>query len=607
MLAKTVCPYCGVGCSLFLESENGKVTGIKPDTTDPVSKGKPCIKGLTSYQCIYTPDRIKNPMIRKGKKLKETTWAEAYGYIHKKTRKLKSNEIAFYASSPATNEDLFLLQKFARETFKTENLDSCARLCHATTVYALNEVYGAKGMTARYEDYDNADCIMIIDSNPAVSYPVVFNKIMEAKKKGAMIIYVGEHLNETGEQADIYVQIAIGTQTAFLNAILKEVIEKNKVRVNEHLKNKAKGYTKLRVAEICKTTTEKISRVVHEVIKSQKFILNYGMGMTQHSNGTNNVFAASNLVLAKNGKIIPMRGKANIQGVGDMGFEPRGRGETISSYVFFRPVKAMYIMESNPAQSLPELNRAHKIMKKMFIVLQTSFPSVTMEYANVVLPSCTWAEREGTFTNAESRVRFLNKAAEPAYGKPNWRIIKELATHFHKHYNYKTTEDIFKDIKKEVKNYSNINMDKLKKGWSQFVERKTKKALYHPVDFEGVEEPTSKKYPYILTTQRYMHQFCTGEMTGRTSLNKISPEAHCLISKDDSIKLKIKDGQEIELISRVGGVRVKAKVSYKVPEGLLIVPYHFKQTLINKLIPLDYGPIVEEPNLKKAAVRIRVP
>lgn len=607
MLVKTVCPYCGVGCSLNLEVKDNKITGIKPDNEDPVSEGKPCIKGLTSYQSIYSQDRIKKPMVRRGGKLVEVKWQEAYTYIHKKIKNFKGDEIAFYGSSPATNEDLFLLQKFARETFKTENLDSCARLCHATTVYAMNEVFGAKAMTTKYEDYKNADCILIINSNPAVSYPVVFNKIMEAKKKGATIVCVGEHLNETAEQADVYVQILPGTQTAFLNAILKEVIEKNKVRVSEHLKNKINAYTKLRVAEICKTTTEKIARVVREMVKSQKFVLSYGMGMTQHTNGANNVFAATNLVIAKNGKIIPMRGKANIQGVGDMGFEPRGRGETILSYVFYKPVKALYIMESNPAQSLPELNRAHKIMKKMFIVLQTSFPSLTMEYANVLLPSCMWAERDGTFTNAESRVRYLNKAAEPAYGKPNWKIIKELATYFGKHYFYKEPMEIFKDIKKEVKEYRKISIEKIRKAEPQFVERIIKYRRYHPAEFEGVEEPTSKEYPYTLTTQRYMHQFCTAEMTERTSLNKLSPEAHCLISKEDAIKLKIKEGQEIELRSRVGKVRIKAKISYKIPEKLLVAPYHFKQTLINKLFPLDYGPIVEEPNLKKIAVKIRVP
>ncbi|MFH1332553.1 MAG: molybdopterin-dependent oxidoreductase [archaeon] len=607
MLVKTVCPYCGVGCSLNIQVDKEKVVGIKPDSSDPVSEGKPCVKGLTSYQCIYAKDRIKKPMIRKGGKLKEVEWKEAYHYIQQKLKKIKPNEIAFYASSPATNEDLFLLQKFAREVFKTENLDSCSRLCHATTVYALNEVFGVKGMTANYEDFRNADCILLIGTNTKISYPVVFNKILEAKKKGATLICVNEYMNQTCEEADLYLEIAAGTETALLNAIMKEVVEKNKVGVNERMRNNISGYTKMRVAGICKTTTEKIARICNEVVKSQQFVIGYGMGMTQHTNGASNVFAAANLAIAKKGKVIPMRGKANIQGTGDVGFEPRNRGETISSYIFYKPVKALYVMESNPAQSLPELNRAHKIMKKMFIVLQTSFPSLTMEYANVVLPSCTWAEREGTYTSAESRIRMLKKAIEPVYGKANWRIVKELATYFHKHYHYKDAMEIMKEIKKEISDYKNISIEKLREGESQFAERKIKYTRYHPVDFEGFEEPTNKEYPYVLTTERFMHQFCTSEMSERTNLNKLDPEAVCLISKEDAIKLKIKDGQEIELKSRVGKVRIKAKISYKLPEGLLVAPFHFKQTLINKLVPLDYGPIVEEPNLKKIAVKIRVP
>ncbi len=606
MFVKTVCPYCGVGCSLNLEVNGNKVVGIKPDLEDPVSNGKPCIKGLTSYQSIYAKDRIKKPMVRKAGKLVDVKWDEAYKYIHKKLKGLKPDEIAFYASSPASNEDLFLLQKFARQVFHTENLDSCARLCHATTVYALNEVFGVKAMTSRYDDYKAADCILLVGTNPKVTYPVVFNRIVEAKNRGAILICVNEYLNETCEDADLYLEIKPGTETALLNALLKEVVEKNKVRVNDHLKHKLNGYTKIRVASICNITTEKLSRLLDKVVRSQIFVLGYGMGMTQHVNGAANVFAAANLVIAKKGKLIPMRGKANIQGTADMGFEPRKRGSTIISYVFYKPVKAMYIMESNPAQSLPELNRAHTIMKKMFIVLHTTFPSLTMEYADVVLPSCVWAERSGTFTSAESRVMFLNKAIEPLYGKANWEIVKELAKYFNKNYPYKESLDIFGDIRKEVRGYENISIDKLKKNESQFVSRPIKHIRYHPVEFEGIEEPTSKEYPYVLTIERYAYQFCTSEMSNRTSLNKLNPEPYCLISKEAAIKLKLKDNQEINLKSRVGSVKIKARISYKLPENLLVAPFHFKQVLINKLAPLDYGPIVEEPNLKKVAVKVLV-
>lgn len=605
MLIKTVCPYCGVGCSLNLIVKNNRIEGIKPDKEDEISEGRPCIKGLTSYQIIYHKDRIKKPMIRKKGKLEEATWEEAYKYIRNKLKNLKEDEIAFYASSPATNEDAYLLQKFARETFKTENLDSCARLCHATSVYALRESFGVGGMTARYEHCKEADCILIIGTNPKITYPVVFNKMIEAKKRGATLICINEYANETAEDSDIFISIKPGTENMLLNTALRGVITKNKTRLSKRLEENLKRYTKPRAAEICGADIQKIEEIIEKIAKSEKFIIMYGMGMTQHSNGAANAFSAINLAIAKQGELMPMRGKANIQGITDMGFEPRKRGETISSYIFHKPVKALYIMESNPAQSLPELNRAHKIMKKMFIITQTTFPNLTTEYANVVLPSCAWAEREGTFTNAESRVRYINKAAEPTHGKANWEIIKELAKHFGRNYKYHEASDITREIIKEIKEYNKINIGKLRIGKNQFVERKIKYEKYHPVTYEGIEEPTSKKYPYILTTERYKHQFCTSEMSKRTRINELDPEAYCLISKEDSIKLGIKDGWEIILESRVGRVNIKAKISYKIQKGLLVAPFHYKNTLINKLVPLDYGPIVEEPNLKKIAVNIK--
>lgn len=605
MFIKTICPYCGVGCSLNLIVKNNRIEGIKPDKEDEVSEGRPCIKGLTSYQSIYSKDRIRKPMIRKKGKLEETTWEEAYQYIHKKIKNLKENEIGFYASSPAANEDAYILQRFARETFKTENLDSCARLCHATSVYALRESFGVGGMTTRYDHCREADCILIIGTNPKITYPVVFNKITEAKKRGATIICVNEYITETAEESDIHVSIKPGTESMLLNAILRGVITKNKTRLTKRLEETIKRYTKPRAAEVCGIDLQRLEWIIEKVAESKKFILMYGMGMTQHSNGAANVFSSINLTIAKQGEIMPMRGKANIQGVTDMGFEPRKRGETISSYIFHKPVKALYIMESNPAQSLPELNRAHKIMRKIFIITQTTFPNLTMEYANVVLPSCAWAEREGTFTNAESRIRHLNKAAEPAYGKANWEIIKELARHFGRNYEYHEASDITRDIIKNIEEYKKIDISKLKIGKNQFVERRVKYEKYHPATYEGIEEPTSKKYPYILTTERYKHQFCTSEMSKRTKLNELDPEAYCLISKEDSIKLNIKDSEEIMLESRVGKIKIKSKISYKLQNGLLVAPFHYRNTLINKLVPLDYGPIVEEPNLKKIAVNIK--
>lgn len=597
-LVKTLCPYCGVGCSLYLKVENERVVGVLPDKKDPISEGKPCIKGLCSHQSIYV-DRVKEPMIRINGAMKTVTWNEAYEYIYKKTHKLNSHEIAFYGSSPGTNEDNYLLQKFARDIFRTNNIDSCARICHAATCYAFNYAFGMTAMPARINDFKNADCILIIGSNPKVAYPVAFDKIMKAKKKGKLIC-IRYWKDETSQNADLFVEIEDGTETAILNCILNYL----KVKLPGDVRDVVKRYTIKYASYVCKADATKIKKAIALIKKSKRFVLGFGMGMTQHRYGVDNVSAAINLVLAKKGKIISMRGKANIQGVGDMGCLPREGGDTIISSIFFDPVKALYIMESSPAQSLPDLNKAHKALKEMFIVQQITYPNSTMEFADVVLPACSWAERDGTYTNAESRIRYLNKAIEPLhYSKPHWQIIDELAKYFGKNYNYKSSKDILKEIKRVVPGYEILDLKKLKdKG--QFVKRKARFKKFRAVEFQGVEGRTSKEFPFVLTTERVMYHFCTGEMSTRSeTLKRLMPEALCHVSKEDASRLKLKDGDKIRLRSKAGKVEIKIKIGDNVPKGLLIAPFHFENVLINKLFPLEIG-LVEEANLKRVAVNI---
>lgn len=352
---------------------------------------------------------------------------------------------------------------------------------------------------------------------------------------------------------------------------------------------------------------EDIETVARMIGESKRFVLMHGMGLTQHAYGANNVLAALNLVIAKGGKSVPMRGKANIQGVGDMGCKPTGDGETISASIFLDAVKALYVMHSNPAQSLPDLNKAHKAMKKMFLVLQTTYPCKTMEFANVVLPSCSWAEDTGTFTSAESRIRMLNEAIEPLYdSKPDWVILNGLAKFLGKDYGYKRSEDILKEIKQQLLDYGRIDIANIKDGGSEFAYRPVKFKKFHPVAFENVEDPTSKKYPLVLTTWRWPYQFCTGDMSRRSSsLEKLSAEPLCYISVEDAQKYKLKEGDKIKITSKVGNIVIKVRVMDDVPQGLLVVPFHFEEYLVNKLMPLSYGPIVEEPNLKRVAVNIK--
>ncbi len=607
MDVKTICPYCGCGCSFYLRVEGSEVVGILHDSKDPISNGKPCIKGVASYQSVYSKCRVREPMIRKNGKLRIVSWDEAYRHIYTKTKGLKPNELAFYASSPASNEDCYLFQKFAREIFKTNNIDSCARLCHAATCYAFYESFGIMAMPSKFDDYLKADCILIIGSNPKSTYPNVFEKILRVQEQGAKLICVRDWKDETSDHADLFVELCDGTELAFLNGILNLLIERKAVDVKDSLIiETVSRYPKERVTKICNVKEGDLEKVADLIAKSKRFVLGYGMSLTQHSYGADNVFGAINLVLAKNGKIISMRGKTNIQGVGDMGCLPK-QGDTFISSVFIFPVKALFVMESNPAQSLPDLNYAHKMLKKMFVVQQTTYTNLTTRFANVVLPTCSWAEHSGSFTNAESRVRWFNKAIEPLYNsKPNWLIVKELARYFGKSYNYKNEAEILNEIKKNINGYKKLNINSLLNGKSFFVHRLIKFKRYHPVEFMGVEERTSRKYPLVLTIERTMHHFCTGEATRCSSiLSKLEPEPLCFISKEDACKFKIKNKSFIEIESRVGKLKIKARISTRIPRGLLVVPFHFEEALANKLVPLDFGPVAEEPNLKRVAVRVR--
>ncbi|MDP2908941.1 MAG: molybdopterin-dependent oxidoreductase [Nanoarchaeota archaeon] len=613
-LTRTVCPYCGVGCSFDLVVDNSKVTGVQPWKDDPVSEGMPCIKGLKSYQIIYAKDRLKHPMIRKKGRLVKASWDEAYREIYKNLKGLKPREVAFYAASPAPNEACYLFQKIARDIFGTDNVDSCARLCHASTCYALYRAFGITAMDAKIEDIAKSDCILVIGTNPKVTYPVAFNKILKAKRdNNAKLICIRDWRDETSKFADVYVEIKPGLELAFLNAVLHILVRDGKVEVPDEINRVIEDYHADKVAKICSTvkncffTVEDIEMVARLVGESKRFVLMHGMGLTQHAYGAHNVFAALNLVIAKNGKNIPMRGKANIQGVGDMGCLPKKGGETISASVFLEPVKALYVMQSNPAQSLPDLNRAHKAMKKMFLVLQATYPSKTMEFANVVLPACSWAEQNGTFTSAESRIRMVTKAVEPLHSsKPDWVVLNDLAKYLGKDYGYNSFEDILKEVKRELPAYGKIDIDNLKNHGSEFAYRPVIFRKFNPVKFTGFEDPTSDEYPLVLTTWRWAFQFCTGDMSRRSeTLEKLSPEPLCYVSVEDAKQYKLKDNDKIKITSKVGDVVIKVKVNDDVPQGLLVAPFHFEECLVNKLMPLAYGPVVEEPNLKRVAVNIK--
>jgi anaerobic selenocysteine-containing dehydrogenase len=634
---KSICIYCGCSCRLKFLVEGKKIKKVLPDEEDPVSKGKPCIKGLTIHE-VVDKGRILYPMIRYGKRLKRVSWEKAYDYISKNLRKFHPDEIFFVPSGKVTNEDNFVMQKFAR-LLGTNNVDACCvRVCHKATVLALNNIFGLTGNPWGMDDIYSRDCILIIGSNPASNYPVLFNRILEAKKNGAKIICAQPIKNQTSDHADLLLLIQPGTETALLNGIMNFLIENKsydkdaeKIDNFKGLVELVKNYEPEKVCEICKISLKDFESFAKLIAESKNFGAIHGMGITQHINAIESVHSLLNLILLKNGKLLSFRGEVNVQGAGDMGGSPdilptdgmmkfdrleklwgKGitlkKGKNVIEAFLISPVKACFISGFNPAQSLPNLNQVHKNLKKMFLIQLDSYFNLTSKFAKVILPTPLLIERNGTITNGERRVRLVKKVREPlGEAKPEWQIFKELSKYFglQKFFNYKDEKDVFKEIVEVIPAYMSIDVDFLFQGNDSWADKEIKFKRFVPENFEGVEDSRSEKYPFILTTFRSSYRFLTDEATSKSKTLRKFDVDFCYMNERDAKSLKIKDGDKVEIFNSNGKLKTRVKIKDFIPEGILGMHFHSEKVLVNKLFPTQFDEETFQPNFKTVAAQIR--
>jgi formate dehydrogenase major subunit len=633
---ESICPYCGCGCKLTFLIEKGKVKKVLPYEKDEVSRGKPCIKGLTLNE-VLRKGRIKAPMIRKNKfsKFRKVSWEKAYEFIYKKTKDLSPEEIFFVSSGKITNEDNYVLQKFARIVFRTNNIDSCCtRVCHQATVEGLKNALGIRGNPWRIDEIADRDCILLIGTNPASNYPVIFNRLLEAKERGTKIISVQSIINLTSQYADLPLTIYPGTETALLNGIMRFLFEKNeyakeseKIEGFDQLKKVVEKYSPEFVCEVCKLKEKEFFDLCSMIAESKKFGALHGMGLTQHVNAIENVHSLLNLILLKNGKLLSCRGEINVQGVGDMGCSPialpadgivgtqklekiwgkklsKSKGKNLIEAFLISPVKAAFISNFNPAQSLPNLKVVHENLMKMFLVQMESYFNLTSKFADVILPTPVLIERIGTITTGERRIRFVNPVLKPI-GKPEWKILKELSKFFglEKFFAYKNELEIFREITEIIPDYD-VDADFIYKGNDSWARKEIRFKKFIPEEFEGMEEVRSKKYPFILTTFRSPYQFLTGEMSEKSKTLSKFKEEFCFINSKDAKKLGLKNGEKVKITSAVSSLIAKVKIDNRFPSGIVGMYFHSKKLLVNKLFPTRFDEETMTPNFKLVAVRI---
>ncbi|MEN6444354.1 MAG: formate dehydrogenase subunit alpha [Methanoregula sp.] len=513
----TTCPYCGTGCGFNLVIKDKKVVGVAPWHRNPVNEGKLCPKGNYAWEFINSPERLTTPLIRKDGKFEEASWDEAYKLIVSKFKSYKPDEMACLSSARVSNEENYLMQKFARAVLKTPNIDHCARLCHASTVVGLAGAFGSGAMTQSIADIAESKCLLVIGTNTFEQHPLIGRRIMQAKMNGAKIIYADPRLTPTGKIADLHLQFYSGTDVALLNCFM-QLILKNGWENKDFIKNRTKDFEKVKelvmkdtyspenVAKITGVPAKDIITAAEWFGKSGQSAVLYSMGITQHTTGVDNVKSVANLQmltgnLGRPGTgICALRGQNNVQGACDMGAlanvysgyqsvlvpEMKKKMEdawgcdiaegkvgltvtTLINTLADEPgkVKCVYIMGENPMLSDPDLHHVEKGLKNAeFIVVQDIFLTETAQLADVVLPATCFAEKDGTQTSTERRVQKWRKAQDPpGQAKADWKIICELgaAMGYEKQFPFKSAEEIFTEIAKVTPSYAGMDYVRLEK------------------------------------------------------------------------------------------------------------------------------------------------
>ncbi len=649
---RTLCPYCGCGCGITVCEINGRYL-ISPDKSNPVNAGKLCIKGRYLNQLLEAlKDRPKSPMIRRGEKFVEVSWRKAAEVLARELRRRrKDSSFGFVSSAKCTNEENYLMQKLCR-MLGSNNIDHCARLCHAPTVSALSRSLGSGAMTNPIDDIAKADCIFVVGSNTFEQHPIVATRILTAKDRGAKLIVADPRRNATTRNADLHLQLYPGTNVALLNAIAKVVIERG-LYDEEFLSRNVSGFegflsfvSALNVDDLSKTCgvkREAIERVAELVSQRAAFV--YCMGLTQFSSGTDGVTALANLALITGNVgregcgIFPLRGQNNVQGACDMGALPEffpgyarvneenakrfgelwkaeisgEKGLTLPEMFNSKEIEAMYIMGENPAVSEANCNKVRKKLSSLdFLAVQDIFFTETAEFADLFVPVASWAEKEGTFTNTERRVQRIRKFMNTNFPS-DLEFISEVSRFLG--FNFPSTPaEVFSEIEKVVRQYRGLG-EKIDSGeafwggkilYSNGFSTPNGKARLFKVEYRAPAEKPDECYPFILTTGRVAFHFHTGTMSRKC--NSLAEEVNSTfveISERDSERLGVKRGEVVRVVTRRGEIKAKVVVG-GIKEGVIFLPFHFSENPANALTSDALDPLSGIPELKVCAARVEV-
>ncbi len=672
-----ICPYCGVGCNIEIAVKDGKAFKTLVKGRNPEVNGKfICIKGLTVHELLNHPDRLKKPLIRDGNEWKEASWDEAISFSADKLKdiiaKYGSESVGVFCSGKILNEEAYLLQKFARTVLKTNNIDACARLCHSPSEAGLSKMLGYGAVSICWLDFPKAETVVVVGANTKVTHPGVWN-ILKKRDNRFNLIVADPRKTPISKEAGIRLAPKPGTDVIWLGGLAriiyekglydKEFIEKHTIGFNSFVKSLRK-FSKEYVESTSGVKWSDLEKAA-ELIGGHRTIFIWGMGLTQHSHGTQNVMALTSIALmtgniGKDGcGVAPLRGQNNVQGATDMGAQPNvltgynplndpgvithfegiwnekiptkpGLSSTEMIHAILDgKIRALYIVGENPALSEPQSNFVNWMLKRLdLLIVEDIFMTETAKLAHVIFPAAMTGEKRGVVTDAARRMQFTEKAVEPpGQAKPDWWIITKLANFMGAEWKYSNTEEIWNEIRKVAPIFSGVNHQRLKGScgllWPVCSENhegtpqlytdgfafRDRRARFYPIEPpEYIITPTDE-YPFILITGRLFPHFNTGEMTRRSKmLVAAGGKPFVAMNPEDASRLNLEDSEVIRISSPYGYVEchLALKRDAEIPKGYLFVPIHFFNTCnFNRLTstyPLD--PQAKMPPLKVMIVRV---
>lgn len=649
-IVRTTCTYCGVGCNLDVKVADGQVRGIQAPLDSATNRGHTCVKGRYAFEFYNHPERLRSPMVRKNGELMEVSWDEAYEYTAKRFREIKDkygpDALAGISSARCTNEENYLMQKFFRIVIGTNNIDGCARVCHAPTAMGMQWAYGTGAATNSVNEIYKTGCILIIGANPSSAHPVTGARLRSVVETGTPLIVIDPLKIEIARLAKHHLQINPGTNVAVLNLFARYLLTEGFID-SEFIAKRTEGWDEFRqylerldvdeLERICGVDREKVRAAAIEYGSAKSAMEFHGLGVTEHWQATKAITLISNIAMmtgniGREGTgVNPLRGQNNVQGAADMGIQPhQGAGyldvtrpENIALYNAYYgaehpavpgyripemftaaargDLKALWIMGEDILQTDPNTCHVKSSLQGLdLLVVQELFMTETARIADVIFPASSFLEKEGTFTNGERRIQKVQRAVEPLEGtKPDGQIVVDMMNRMGYPQKGYSADVILKEIAGIVPFFKGVRWDELGNSGKQWPVRedgtdtqilhtetfKRGKGRFHSWDYDVSPElnENASRFPYILTTGRLLEHYNSGTMTRRTPNSELVTEDILFVHPYDAGAKGLVSGDYARIFSARGITTMKVKVTDVVKPGVIYTTFHFPEAAINFL------------------------